>query len=93
MPVLSKDPASTVDYSLDWSDILADGETIIDVEWSISPVEDGGLALGSTLGNGYIRGVYVTGGLEGHQYRLFSAVTTDKGRTITRSMSIRAMRR
>lgn len=91
MTVFVKDPTSEVDFSVDWADWLLDGEDINSTVWGVSPVEDGGLILGQNVNNENARGVYVSGGVAGHRYRLSCQITTSDNRRAERSLSIRVM--
>lgn len=91
MTVYAKDPASVVDYSFDWSGWLTPGETISEDTWSIDPASGGAPTLGSEIGAGNTRGIYVSGGIPGHRYRLSCLITTDAGRTAERSVTLRVM--
>ncbi|UTW56183.1 hypothetical protein [Kordiimonas sp. SCSIO 12610] len=91
MTVFAKDPSSEVDFSVDWSDWLVDGEAITSTAWAVAPVEENGLILGVNVDNGNARGVYTSGGVRGHRYRLSCLIGTSDNRTAERSLSIRVM--
>ena len=93
MTVFAKDPASTVDYSVDWSDWVRTGEAINSTVWDIVPLEAGGLAAGGEFASAAVRGVYVSGGIAGNLYRLSCTIATDQGRVVARGMTIRILER
>jgi len=91
MTLYAKDPASHVDYSFDWSSWLTSSETISTAAWALDPASSGAPVLGSEIGSGSVRGIYVSGGTSGHRYRLSCQITTDAGRTAERSVTLRIM--
>lgn len=91
MPVYAKDPSSTVDFSIDWSDWLAADEQIVSAAWNIEPSLAGGLQAGQLIDAGSVRGVFVSGGSAGDRYRLTCHVVTDAGRSADRSLALRLM--
>lgn len=93
MTIYLKDPASSVDYSLDWSSWLAAGEAITSTSWSIDPSGASSPALGVETEAGATRSVFIAGGAPGHRYRLTCRIRTDGGRTVERSLIIRIAER
>jgi hypothetical protein len=93
MGVYAKDPDATLDYSVDWTAFMGVGESLNGASWTVTPIEAGGLTLGSELISGNERGIYVSGGIKGHQYRLSCQITTDQGRVSERSLTVRIMER
>lgn len=91
MTVFAKDPTSSVDYSFDWSGWLTSSETINSATWSIDPAGPGAPTLGTEINAASTRGIYVSGGLAGHRYRLSCRVETDAGRVAERSLTLRVM--
>lgn len=91
MTVFAKDPASSVDYSFDWAGWLTSGEQITAATWSVDPVSDTAPQLGTSIDTGSVRGIYVSGGVAGHRYRLSCRVETDAGRVAERSLTLRVM--
>lgn len=84
-----KDPDAVLDYAIDWTDLLVDGEAITSDQWDITPVENNGLALGATASEGPLRSAFVSGGRRGRIYRLRNRVLTSAGRSDDRSILIR----
>jgi hypothetical protein len=93
MAVFAKDPTSDVDYSFDWAAWLADGETIISANWSVTPDSTDGLQLHSPTEGGAQRGIHVSGGTAGQRYRLSCRIETSVGRIGERSLTLRVMER
>lgn len=93
MTVFAKDPASTLDYSFDWSGWLIPGETIDSNVWSIGPAGAGAasIVVGSESESADTRAVLVTGGTTGNRYRLSCRIITNGGRTNERSATLRVM--
>lgn len=88
-----KNPTSTLDYTFDWGfQLLEGGETIASDEgWSIDPANggDGGLVLNSTSATQTSTTAHLTGGVAGDAYLVSSAIQTDQGRRIERSLIVR----
>ena len=91
MTVFAKDPSSTLDYSFDWTNWLAPGETIVSSSWTIAPAETGSPSLAAETLAGAVTAVNVTGGAISNRYRLSCQITTDGTRTVERSTAIRVM--
>ncbi|MEX0299200.1 MAG: hypothetical protein AB3N28_09025 [Kordiimonas sp.] len=91
MTVFAKDPASTVDYSFDWAGWLTSGEQISSATWSVDPISANAPTLGTEIAAGTTRGVYVSGGVAGHRYRVACKIETDAGRVAERSLTLRVM--
>lgn len=91
MTLYGKDPASTVDYSLDWSAWLASGESITGTSWFLTPSDTGAPTLGAQIEADALQGIYVSGGTPGCRYRLTCHIETDAGRTGERSLTLRIM--
>jgi len=67
-----KDPDATLDYQIDWSDWLADGESIVTSEWVVlgaTLVDEGSTATLSTA--------WISGGSVGAMISLTNRITTD----------------
>lgn len=69
----TKDPDSTLDYTFDWSDWLADGETIA----SQTVDTETGLTEESIAASSSAVTVWVSGGTVGNQYSVACKITTD----------------
>ena len=82
-----KDPDAVLDFTVDWSATLAEGETLVSAQWLIAP--EGGLQLVAEGGEGAVRSATVGGGRTGEVVRLTSRVVTGLGRSDDRSFYIR----
>jgi len=79
-----KDPDSILDYSEDWSDWLATGETLSTAVWTVpAGLTNVAEALGDSAAT-----VWVSGGTAGTTYTVSCLITTTDGRTDRRSFSI-----
>lgn len=80
----TKDPQARVDFTVDWSRWLADGETINESTW----VVPAGLEL-DTQGNlDATATVWLTGGTPRQTYTVTNQITTTEGRVDQRSIYI-----
>ena len=81
-----QDPTDKLDYTHDWSDFLAAGDSIASRLWTIDP-DDGGSP--SLLSNITSAAVFVEGLQAGIVYRLSEKITTANGVVAERSITIR----
>lgn len=89
MTLVLKDPASSLDYMVDWgSDYLSD-DILTDSSWSIVPVEAGGVTIDGSRFDAASATAVVSGGRAGKVYRLLNHVATSLGREDSRSILIR----
>ena len=79
-----QDPADGLDWQQDWSDFLAEGDTIASRQWTIEP--DGSP---THLANATEEAVTVSGLSAGVVYRLSEKITTAAGVVAERSITIR----
>ena len=93
MTLLLKDPGATLDYAVDWgSDYLSD-DVLDTSDWTVSPVEAGGVAIESSRSDLLIATVNVSGGIAGRRYRLTNNVVTASDRVDSRSIMLRVEQR
>lgn len=81
-------PGDSLTWQHDWSDFLAEGETITGRQWTIDP--DGSPTLLSTA---TAAAVTVAGLSAGVVYRLTETITTSAGNVAARSFTIRCEKR
>ena len=81
MSIYVKDPQSVLDYGFDWSDWLADGETILTSTWTVTT----GLTKDSDSSNDTATTIWVSGGTAGTSYTITNHITTSAGREDDRS--------
>ncbi len=79
-----QDPADTLDWSNDWTDFLAGGDSISSRLWTIDPDTSPSLLTGATNA-----AVKVAGLTAGTVYALSEAITTANGIVGERSIVIR----
>ncbi len=89
MTLILKDPASTLDYMVDWGAIYLGDDVLTESDWSIVPVETGGVTIDGSGFDDSSATVKVSGGRVGKIYRLFNQVTTSVGREDSRSILLR----
>lgn len=80
----AKDPDSIIDYGIDWSNWLTDGETIVTSSWP----DLGDLVSVSESNTATATAIFISGGVLGATYTLTNRITTNQGRTEDRSMYI-----
>jgi hypothetical protein len=84
-----KDPDATLDYSVDWTAWLAEGDAAAQTQWDVPD----GLTVVRVEQFGAVSTVWVSGGDEGATYRLTCRITTTAGRVDERSRSLRIQNR
>lgn len=81
-----KDPGAHKDYGVDWSALLAAGETITAATWT---VDQPGLTIGATSISGSVCTVWLSGGADGSSYKLTNQITTSRGLVDERIVAIK----
>jgi hypothetical protein len=87
--MLSKDPDAFLDYGVNWTAWLAEGETIAASEWEI---EDGVTGSSESFTDTTTT-VWVADGTVGTVYTLTNRITTSEGRIDDRSLRIQIRQR
>lgn len=90
MTVQLKDPASVLDYKIDWANYLIAPEKITTSTWTITPA---GLTQDSDSNSDTDATVNVSGGTLRQVYRLTNKIVTDSNRTVERSIIVRIAER
>lgn len=85
-PDFTKDPDDILDYSFDWSAWLATNETVLTFTALPSP----GISVNSTSNSATITTVWLSGGTAGQPYTVTHRITTNQGRQVDKTMTIRA---
>ena len=93
MTFLLKDPQALLDYSVDWGAEYLSGDVLAESSWSVSPVEDGGVAVAGSRFDLLVATVEVSGGVAGKIYRVTNHVVTASGRADSRSVMLRVEKR
>lgn len=89
MTLLLKDPDAALDYAVDWGAEYASGDSLIESEWDVSPVEAGGVEVVDSEIAGLETRVKAAGGLAGRMYRLRNQVLLASGLRDSRSIMLR----
>lgn len=84
MRAFTKMPAEILDYTVDWSGWLAEGDSITAVSW----VVPNGVSLVAQANDGASATIWLSGGAPGVEYWVTNRVTTAVGRTAERSFRI-----
>jgi hypothetical protein len=84
MPIYTKDPGATKDYSFDWSDWLQTGETISTSSWSVTS----GITQVSESETTTTTTIWLSGGAAGQRYLCTNTITSSGGRTEKKSIVI-----
>ena len=80
-----KDPDEVLDYELDWSDRLTDGDEISSASW-LTP---DGITVDSSSHTATVVTIWLSGGTTGETYTLTSRVVTTGGRTMDHSEKLK----
>jgi hypothetical protein len=73
---IDKSNRSELDYPLDWSDVLEDGETIVSAEW----MAETGITAALPAIADHITTIWLSGGTLAATYAIACLVTTSSGR-------------
>lgn len=87
-----KDPASRVDYAIDWTGYV-DGQVVAAASWSVAPAEAGGIAVEEHSFDLTRTAATLIGGKAGHVYSVTAQVTLSDGRRDQRSITLRVEER
>lgn len=83
LPAWVHDPNAVLDYTVDWTDWLADGETITDHEVVVT---SGNVVIGTTGVIGGLVHAWISGGTKGTQSAVRYRITTSALRTDDRTI-------
>lgn len=83
-PRFIKDPAGTLDYSIDWADWLGD-DSISSSSWTVPS----GLVLGTSQVSPTVATAWLGGGTVGDSYYVTNHIVTAAGRVDDRSLIIK----
>jgi hypothetical protein len=84
-----KDPQATLDYHVDWSTWMEDGDAIIASDWFVAD----GLTEVVDAFSTTVATVWLSGGTAGQSYTVTNRITTSDGRIDERSITIKAEQR
>lgn len=85
----TKDPQAVLDYARDWTDYLADGESITSSTWVVPD----GITKASDSHDASSATIWLSGGTAGELYFITNRIVTNQGRTDDRSLIIRVQER
>lgn len=85
VPFIEKSPAARLDYTVDWSDWLATGETISSSVWSS---DISGISLASTMTSITKATAWISGGVIGTTYTFRNWIKTSVTREDTRAFNV-----
>lgn len=82
-----KDPSDKLDYAVDWTAWLSEGETIASTEWT---VETGLTKMSSPAATDTANPavVWLEGGDDGEDYTVACKITTNQSRVVERSFTV-----
>lgn len=80
-----KDPHAVVDYRIDWSRWLRNGDIVLTSEWAVPD----GIEMDSESNDTTSTTIWLSGGTAGTNYQLTNRITTAQGRTQDRTITIR----
>lgn len=81
-------PGANLDYSLDWSNWLEDGETVTDSQWTATS----GITLSrNQVTSGSLTSTYAGGGTLNGTYILTNTITTSSGRIDSRIIRLKCV--
>jgi hypothetical protein len=86
---IEKDPFAVLDYTLDWTNWMPDGDTIS----SVSVAADAGITVDSTSNTNYIVTAFISGGTAGTIYNVEYRITTSNGLKDSRNFRIKVLER
>lgn len=93
MGLMIKDPASRLDYAVDWGAAYLDGQAITASHWTVEPEEAGGVSVAAHGFDPLIATATLSGGVAGMTYRVANRVTLSDGQIDERSLTIRVEQR
>lgn len=89
MTLLLKDPSAALDYAVDWGKQYLNEDAIAQSDWSVDPVEEGGITIIGSQFDATVATVNAGGGRSGRLYRLTNRIVLESGLTDSRSIQLR----
>ena len=93
MTYLLKDPDAVLDYAVDWGAEYLGSDQLATSDWSVDPVEPGGVIVEASSFDAAMSIVKAAGGVAGRIYRLVNHVVLGSGRMDSRSIAVRVEKR
>ncbi len=84
-----KDPDEILDFTIDWSDWLPSGDTISTSAWNVPA----GITEVSKSSDTTKVWIFLSGGIDGDEYKLTNTITTAGSRTAQRTIQIKVAER
>lgn len=79
-----KDPNSVIDYDIDWSKRLPNGDIILVSDWIVPA----GITMDSEESTDTATKIWLSGGIAGQSYALTNRITTAHGRVQDKTITI-----
>ena len=89
----TKDPDAILDYQIDWSDWMADGDTISASEWIVDSDDDDALTVDDDSFTDDATTVWLSAGVAGVIYLVTNRITTAGGRVEDRTLEFQVEER
>jgi hypothetical protein len=93
MTMMVKDPGTRIDFEFDWGAAYPGGQAVVASDWSVAPLEDGGVTVIGSAHDLMEVTVTLAGGIAGRVYRVTNRVTMSDGQIDERSMTLRVEER
>jgi hypothetical protein len=84
----TKDPDAFYDITINWDDVLPEGDTIASSAWDIDDAPDGVLTLSADTFDDTSASVWLTAGTVDQKYRVRNRITTAAGRIFDRTVQV-----
>lgn len=91
--MMVKDPGTRLDFEFDWGAAYPGGQGVVASDWSVAPMEDGGVTVAGRSHDLKEAAVTLAGGVAGRVYRVTNRVTLSDGQIDERSMTVRVEER
>lgn len=85
----SKDPDEVLDFLLDWSARVTDGDTITTSQWIMPTATSGGIIKNSDTSTASTTTIWLSGGIDGTSYSIVNRVITAGGRTMDQTCYVK----
>ncbi|WKW35120.1 minor tail protein [Phage DSL-LC06] len=92
---IEKDPYAILDYSLDWTDWMPQGDTIATTTVTAETIagDSAPLAIDSTANTNYVLTAIISGGTAGKIYNVEYRIVTTNGKRDSRNFRIKVLER
>ena len=87
---IKKDPDAVLDYNVDWTEWLVEGDTIASDTWVVPEIPQGGdgITLESHSHDATSATAWISGGVIGEEYDVTCRINTVQGRTDDRTFTL-----